>query len=73
MRLGRTMALEGAYGLVGKPAPPFVVVPAIKVTADNIVDAYRQSSGDRPTNRSHASPRRGACCSGGSCDSGAGG
>jgi len=48
--LGRTMALEGAYGLIGKPAPPFVVVPAIKVTADNIVDAYRQSlATDPPT------------------------
>ena len=48
--LGRTMALEGAYGLVGKPAPPFVVVPAIGVTADNIIDAYRQSlATDPPT------------------------
>ena len=48
--LGRTMALEGAYGLIGKPAPPFVVVPAIKVTADNIIDAYRQSlAADPPT------------------------
>ena len=48
--LGRTMALEGAYGLVGKPAPPFVVVPAIRVTADNIIDAYRQSlATDPPT------------------------
>ena len=46
--LGRTMALEGAYGLLGKPAPPFVVVPAIKVTADNIVDAYRQSLATDP-------------------------
>ena len=41
--LGRTMAVEGAYGLLGKPAPAFVVVPAIAVTADNIVEAYRQS------------------------------
>ncbi len=48
--LGRTMALEGAYGLVGKPAPPFVVVPAIGVTANNIIDAYRQSlATDPPT------------------------
>ena len=46
--LGRTMALEGAYGLLGKPAPPFTVVPAIKVTADNIVDAYRQSLATDP-------------------------
>lgn len=46
--LGRTMALEGAYGLIGKPAPPFTVVPAIKVTADNIIDAYRQSLATDP-------------------------
>ena len=41
--IGRTMATEGAYGLLGKQAPPFVVVPAIEVTADNIVEAYRVS------------------------------
>ena len=41
--LGRTMAIEGAYGLLGKPAPAFAVVPAIGVTADNIVEGYRQS------------------------------
>ena len=46
--LGRTMALEGAYGLLGKEAPPFTVVPAIKVTADNIVDAYRRSLATDP-------------------------
>ena len=41
--LGRTMAIEGAYGLLGKPAPAFAVVPAIGVTADNVVEGYRQS------------------------------
>ena len=41
--IGRTMATEGAYGLLGKETPPFVVVPAIEVTADNIVEAYRVS------------------------------
>ena len=46
--LGRTMALEGAYGLIDKPAPPFTVVPAIKVTADNIIDAYQQSLATNP-------------------------
>jgi len=46
--LGRTMALEGAYGLLGKDAPAFTVVPAIAVTADNIVDAYRQSLATDP-------------------------
>ena len=46
--LGRTMAVEGAYGLLGKPAPAFVVVPAIAATADNIVEAYRQSLATDP-------------------------
>jgi len=46
--LGRTMALEGAYGVLGKSAPAFVVVPAIAVTADNIVEAYRQSLAAEP-------------------------
>ncbi|MCY4036971.1 MAG: substrate-binding domain-containing protein [bacterium] len=41
--IGRTIATEGAYGLLGKETPPFVVVPAIEVTADNIVEAYRLS------------------------------
>ena len=35
--LGRTMAGEAALGLLGKPVPPFVVVPAITVTKDSIV------------------------------------
>ena len=46
--IGRTMATEGAYGLLGKAAPPFVVVPAIEVTADNIVEAYRVSLAAEP-------------------------
>ncbi len=47
--LGRTMATEGAFGLLGKPVPPFVIVPGFGVTADNIVEAYQQSlSADPP-------------------------
>ena len=46
--LGRTMAIEGAYGLLGKAAPAFAVVPAIGVTADNIVEGYRQSLAAEP-------------------------
>ncbi len=46
--IGRTMAVEGAYGLLGKQAPPFVVVPAIEVTADNIVEAYSSSLNVEP-------------------------
>lgn len=41
--LGRTMALEGAYGVLGKEAPPFTIVPAIKVTKDNVADAWQES------------------------------
>ena len=41
--LGRTMAVEGAYGLLGKEAPAFTVVPAIKVTAANVAEAWQES------------------------------
>lgn len=46
--LGRTMAVEGAYGILGKEAPPFTVVPAIKVTSDNIVEAWNESLAQDP-------------------------
>lgn len=41
--IGRAMATEGAYGLLGKAAPPFVIVPGFGATADNIVEAYQRS------------------------------
>lgn len=41
--LGRTKALMGVYGVLGKDAPPFVIVPAIKVTKDNLVEGWRKS------------------------------
>ncbi len=46
--LGRTMAFEAAYGLLGLEVPPFVVVPAISATADNIVEAYQNSLATAP-------------------------
>lgn len=46
--LGRTMAVEGAYGILGKEAPAFTVVPAIKVTEDNIVEAWNRSLAQDP-------------------------
>lgn len=49
--LGRTMATEGAYGLLGKEAPPFTVVPAIKATADNVIEAWNQSLAQDPPNQ----------------------
>lgn len=41
--LGRAMATTAAYGLLGKPAPPFIVVPALTVTRTNLVEGYRES------------------------------
>lgn len=41
--IGRTMAVKGAYGLIGKAAPPFTVVPAFKVTADTLEEGYERS------------------------------
>jgi ribose transport system substrate-binding protein len=41
--LGRAMAKSAAYGLLGKPAPPFVVVPALTITRANLVEGYRES------------------------------
>jgi ribose transport system substrate-binding protein len=41
--LGRAMATSAAYGLLGKRAPAFVVVPALTVTKSNLVQGYRQS------------------------------
>ena len=41
--LGRAMAAAGARRLAGEETPPFVVAPAITVTADNIVEGYMQS------------------------------
>jgi ribose transport system substrate-binding protein len=41
--IGQAMAKSAAYGLLGKQAPPFVVVPAMTITRSNLVDGYRQS------------------------------
>jgi ribose transport system substrate-binding protein len=41
--LGKAMAKSAAYGLLGKQAPPFVVVPALTITRSNLVEGYRES------------------------------
>lgn len=41
--LGRTMADAVGYGLLGKQAPAFVVVPAFTVTRNNISQGWQQS------------------------------
>jgi ribose transport system substrate-binding protein len=46
--LGRAMAKSAAYGLLGKPAPPFVIVPALTVTRPNLVEGYRESLNRAP-------------------------
>ena len=37
-----------AYGLLGKPAPPFVIVPAMTITRANLVEGYRESLNRAP-------------------------
>lgn len=41
--LGYTKAMLGAYGILGKEAPPFVIVPAMKVTKDNLAEGWKES------------------------------
>jgi len=41
--LGYTKGMLGAYGVLGKQAPAFVIVPAIKVTKKNVVEGWRDS------------------------------
>jgi ribose transport system substrate-binding protein len=38
---GVTEALLAGYGLLGKPAPPYVALPAFPVTRENVVDAWK--------------------------------
>jgi ribose transport system substrate-binding protein len=46
--LGRAMAKSAAYGLLGKRAPPFVIVPAMTITRSNLAQGYRESLHRRP-------------------------
>jgi ribose transport system substrate-binding protein len=46
--LGRAMAKSAGYGLLGKRAPPFVIVPALTVTRANLVQGYRESLNRAP-------------------------
>ncbi len=41
--LGRAMAASAALDLLGVDVPPFVVAPAITVTADNVVEGWKRS------------------------------
>jgi ribose transport system substrate-binding protein len=42
-QIGQTMAELAAYGVLGKEAPPFVTGGLIKVTKDNLEEAWKQS------------------------------
>ncbi len=42
------MAKSAAYGLLGKRAPPFVIVPALTITRSNLVEGYRESLNREP-------------------------
>lgn len=39
---GVAEARLAAYGLIGKPAPPYVALDALPVTRDNVLDAWRE-------------------------------
>lgn len=41
--LGRAMAAVGARAALGQENPPFVVAPALTVTADNVAEGWQQS------------------------------
>jgi ribose transport system substrate-binding protein len=41
--IGDALAKSAAYGLLGKEAPPFVVVPAMTITRSNLAAGYRAS------------------------------
>ncbi|HEX6564791.1 MAG TPA: substrate-binding domain-containing protein [Chthoniobacterales bacterium] len=39
---GMTEALLAGYGLLGKPAPAYVALPALPVTRDNLLEAWKE-------------------------------
>jgi ribose transport system substrate-binding protein len=39
---GVTEALLAGYGLLGKPAPAYVALPALPVTRDNLIEAWKE-------------------------------
>jgi ribose transport system substrate-binding protein len=41
--LGRAMADAAGYGLLGKPAPAFVVAPVLAVTKANVAQGWEDS------------------------------
>ena len=46
--IGATMAKMAAYKLLGKDAPPFVVVDLMKVRKDNLAEAWQRALNMEP-------------------------
>lgn len=46
--IGRAMAVETLWSLIGVEAPPFAIVPHMKVTRDNLITAWRESLKEDP-------------------------
>lgn len=45
VEFGNSLAVAGAYGLLGKKAPPMVIVPAFPVTKDNLAKGWESTFG----------------------------
>jgi ribose transport system substrate-binding protein len=43
--IGKGLAISGAYGVLGKEAPALVASPPVKVTADNLAEAWKADYG----------------------------
>lgn len=48
VEIGRTMAKLASYKILGKDAPPFVVSGLVKMTKENIAEAWQQSLNKKP-------------------------
>jgi ribose transport system substrate-binding protein len=46
--IGRGLAIAGAYGMIDKKAPALVASPPVKVTRDNVVEAWKADYGTKP-------------------------
>ena len=44
---GYAEGILGGYALLGKEAPPYVVLPALAVSRDNLLEAWPLSNGDQ--------------------------
>lgn len=45
VEFGNSLAIAGAYGLLGKKAPPMAIVPAFAVTKDNLAQGWESTFG----------------------------